>query len=255
MRIGNIGIHKLQKLGVAALALGLGVGVAAAADKKGEHAEHLKQVEKQHDAAAELEAVMGEKGKLLVNDDFTGSSLDPAWKKLKGKWELTDGALKGVELKSDNHPAVIRRDLNAKDLIAQFSFKFDGGKQTSFSLNNEKGHVCRVVIKPDGFTLMKDADKKAGTKGVMLASRKVDIKPGEWHTMLVEVVGNEMLASLDGGKGKEHLAFGSNPAVNVPKTNFGFPASGEGVSFRNVKVWEASPKKDWDERKKQLAGK
>src|SRR4051794_35887848 len=43
MRIQNI--TGLQKLGVAALALGLGVGIASAADKKGDHAEHLKQVE------------------------------------------------------------------------------------------------------------------------------------------------------------------------------------------------------------------
>ena len=226
MRIGKL-------MGLAGLIVGLGIGVAN---------------------AGEMQTLMAEPGKVLVSDDFSSSTIDPAWKALKGKWQLVDGALKGVELKSDQHAAVVRRDLKVKDLVAQFTFKFDGGKQTSFSINGAKGHVCRVVIRQDGFSLVKDRDKKkAGDKPAVLAQRKVDIKPGEWHTMVVEVVGNDMVASLDGGKDKAHVAIGSNPAINVEKGSIGFPTSGDGVVFDNVKIFEAQAKAGREDRKKELA--
>ena len=42
------------------------------------------------------------------------------------------------------------------DAIIQCSFKFDGAKVFSLSINDAKGHVCRVTITPTSLVVKKD---------------------------------------------------------------------------------------------------
>jgi hypothetical protein len=188
------------------------------------------------DDAAAGSAPKCEKGKILLSEDFPGSALDKAWATPKGTWQVEDGVLKGVEKAEDNHPAVVRHELKTHDLIGEFAFRFDGGKMLGFSLNNQKGHVCRVTITPALITLQKDKPSKdSADKPAMLAKEKVELRPGEWHTMLVIVCGKEMAVTLDG----KQLASGSNDGVDVDKTSLAFPTTGDGTSIKQVRVWEA----------------
>jgi len=187
---------------------------------------------------APADAPRCEKGKVLLSEDFPGNALDKSWTTPKGTWQVEDGVLKGVEKAEDHHPAVVRRELKAHDLIGEFAFRFDGGKLLAFSLNNQKGHVCRVAITPVLITLSKDKPgEKSPEKAAVLAKEKVDLKPGEWHTMVVTVCGKQMAATLDG----KPLASGSNDGIDVDKTSLGFPIAGEGASIKQVHVWEAVP--------------
>jgi hypothetical protein len=179
-----------------------------------------------------------EKGKVLLSEDFPSNALDKAWTTPKGTWTVEDGVLKGVEKAEDHHPAVVRHLLKAHDLIGEFSFRFNGSKLLGFSLNNQKGHVCRVSITPAMISLQKDKpNEKSTEKGEVLAKEKVDLKPGEWHTMLVTICGKEMSVQLDG----KQLASGANDAVDVDKTSLAFPTAGAGASIKQVRVWEAVP--------------
>lgn len=172
-------------------------------------------------------------GKVLFVDPLN-TALNGSWKVAKGKWELSEGAIKGSELKSDMHGAVARHDVAFKDGIIEFSFRLDGAKSISLSMNTNKGHICRLAVRPTGFSVVKDAqDKKAGDKAAVLGTCDVAIKPGEWHTMVLELAGDEMLATMDG----KHKASGSNAAVNKEKANLGFTVAGETASFKGLKVW------------------
>jgi hypothetical protein len=126
----------------------------------------------------------------------------------------------------------------------------DGAKTTSLSFNGAKGHVCRVTISPVKFGVVKDdQDGKNGPdKSETLDSKAVSIKPGEWHTMTVELRGADILATLDG----QQTAYGSHAAIDKPKTNLGFTVGGETVSFKNLTVWEATAASDWDATKAKL---
>ena len=178
------------------------------------------------------------KGSVLLSEDFAGTELDKSWSAAKGTWTIADGVLKGVEKADDHHAAVVRHALKAHDLIAQFSFRFDGSKMVALSLNNSKGHVCRATITPTAVALQKDKPgKDSEEKPASLDKQTVEIKPGEWHTMIVTVCGKQMSASLDG----KQIAAGSNDGVDVEKTSIGFPTSGEGISIKEVRVWEAKP--------------
>ena len=178
--------------------------------------------------------------------------MGPGWTKAKGKWDTDGAAARGAELKSDMHGAVARHDAKFKDGVIAFDFKLDGTRGTSLSLN-AKGHVCRVQISTTRFSVNKDdQDGKNGPdKGEVLKVVTTEIKPAEWHTMVVEFRGPDMLATLDG----KQLAFGTHAAIDKEKTNLGFTCAGEFVSFRKVKVFEATANPEWEKSKEKLVGK
>lgn len=201
--------------------------------------------------AADLQPLMCERGKVLLSEDFASGTLGKDWQIAKGKYEIVDGALKGTELAADKHPGVLGHAIKARNLIVQFAFKFEGGKSTAMSLNSTQGHVCRAAITPTGFTVNKDSrDKNKTDKAAVLGTHPIAIKPGEWHTLLVEISGSEMVAQLDGA---EHVAFGAHEGLDVDKASLRLPVSGESICIKNLRVWEAgTTKADWDATKKKL---
>jgi hypothetical protein len=190
------------------------------------------------------------RGKQLFADDFSGAELPAGWKVAKGKWEIVDGALRGAELPDDKHAAVIKRALPFRNLVVQFSFKFEGGKRIALSMDG-KGHVCRVTLTPQGFALQRDVAKDSGEKATILGKGTIDFKAGEWHTMLVEVQGKELLAQVD----DKVFAFGEHAGIDVDKASIGLPLGGESVLFDDIRVWEAQPNPEWAANKEKLSGK
>ena len=194
--------------------------------------------------------VMLQPGKLLVSDDLA-APMSKDWKVAKGKWEVVEGVIRSSELPADKHGAVARRSLPMKDVVIAYSFKIDGAKKTTLSLNAAKGHLCRVLVDTKGVTVQKDdQDGKNGPdKPMPLDTAKADIKPGQWHTLVVELRGPDILATVDG----KHIAFGSHPAIDKEKANFGLTVAGESVSFKNLRVWEAAgTNKNWEETRAKL---
>jgi len=206
--------------------------------------------ETRQDPPKDLATNLTVRGKLLCSEDFSAAELSKDWKVAKGKWEIADGALQGAELASDLHAAVLKHALPSKDVVLQFSFKFDGAKSLACSFDG-KGHVCRVVLSPAGFQVRRDVAKGSGEKPVVLGKAAIDLT-GERHTMLIEILGKEMLAQVD----DKVFAFGENDGVEADKKTFGFPTSGESIRIDDVRVWEATPNPDWPANKQKLgAGK
>ncbi len=201
-------------------------------------------------AADELpKTLLSERGKELLADDFSKQPDKAVWKIAKGKWEAIDGATKASEIKDDKHPGVIRHALAFKDAVFQFDFKFDGGKVTTLSINDAKEHVCRVLMTPTGFRAQKDDhDHDGPDKALPFAQKAVKLDDGQWHTMVVEILGDSIAATLDG----KATSFGSHELIGTQKANFGFTVGGESVWYRNIKVWEATASKDWEATKAKL---
>lgn len=209
--------------------------------------------------AADPKTLMTERGKLLLSEDFTkqveaapavkkGEAWTKGWRLRPGKWEFVDGAMKGTELKEDKHGAVARFPLQYKDVVIQYDVRVDGCRMTTLSINDAKEHVCRVLINKDGFTAQKDDhDHEGPDKAVKFGTQKVDIKPGDWKTVVLELKGEEMVAHIDG-----KAVAGANELIATSKANFGFTVAGESASFRNVRVWEALPNEGWGKTKAKL---
>ena len=230
-------MHHLNILSAAVL-LALCVPFAFAAEPADKQADQPK-------------TLLAERGKLIVSDDLK-QPLGAGWRVGKGKWEVADGAIRSSELPADSHGAVARYDLKFDDAIIQYSFKLDGAKTTTLSINTTKGHLCRVLITPSGLSIRKDdMDKKGPDKAVVLQESKRPIPAGEWLTLVVEIRGQELLASLNG----QPIALGEHEAIAAMKANFGLTVAGESVSFKSLRVYEALPNANWAATKTQLQAK
>lgn len=221
--------------------------------------------------------VMTERGKLLLSEDFAkpvekaalpaaaakGAAKDakvpaakPAarlewtagWRLRPGKWEFTDGVMRGSELKEDMHGAVARFPFKFKDAIIQYDVRLDGCKTTTFSVNDAKEHVCRVLLNKDGFRAQKDDHDHTGPdKAKPFNTVAEPIAAGVWQTVLIEIKGEEMVATINGKS-----SAGADALIATEKANFGFTVAGESASFRNLRVWEALPNAKWAENKKGI---
>jgi hypothetical protein len=190
--------------------------------------------------------LMAEPGKLLVDNPLDKV---PEPRKGPGDWQVADGALRGSEREADHHGAVLRMPLKQRDVVLSYQFRLDGAKATSLSFNDEREHVCRVMIGPRLFRVQRDDhDHDGPDKAVVFGQQNIPVKPDEWHTLVVELLGPEMVATLDG----KHTEFGADELLDRVKDNFGFTVSGDGVSFRKLQVWSATPKSGWDGRKASL---
>lgn len=187
-------------------------------------------------------------GKLLVNEPLD-KPFGKEWFGKPGKWEVVDGVMRGAERADDMHGAVRRREVRFTSAIVQFQFKLDGATAISLSMNAEKGHVCRVRVLPTGFTVQRDKDKEKNEKPAVLDKRDIKVAPKEWHSMVVEMNGKDFLARLDG----KDVAFGSHDGLTVTKASVGFTVQGESASFKNLRVYEGTLMKSWNETKMTLS--
>ena len=193
--------------------------------------------------------LLAERGRILLSDDLNQAPTGKPWRAAHGKWAAADGGIRGSELAADKHGGVIRHALPFKDAVVQYEIKLDGARVSTLSINDEKEHVARVLLAPKSFRVQKDDhDHDGPDKAVVFGQRAVTIKPGEWHTVVVEIVGDTMLATLDGA----NAIYGSNELIGTQKANIGFTVSGETVSLRNLRVWEAKPNPNWEKTKASI---
>jgi hypothetical protein len=198
------------------------------------------------DPTPKAKLYMVEPGKLLIADDFA-SGPSKEWRAGKGKWEAVDGGVRGTQVAAHMHAATLRRPVSFHDGVIEYHFRFDGGKLHTLSLNDPKGHVCRVKVTPTGFVVQKDAHNKETDKVEVLGKCDMTIKPGEWYAVSVEFRGPEMLARVG-----DKIAYGSSKAIDVDKSNVGLTVAGDGVSFKEFRVWTGMPAKDWEKRRAEV---
>jgi hypothetical protein len=170
------------------------------------------------------------------------------WKAAKGKWELVDGVLRGAELVADQHGAVSRLPNKLQDFILEYEFKFEGARGTSLSINAVKDHMARINILPSAITFQRDDNDHQGPdKAVVFARFAVDLKPGVWHKVRLEMVGDTMFGQVDDWK-----AWGASELFKTPKTAPGFTVAGEAVDFRNLVIREATLNPHWEAMRSSL---
>ena len=223
-------------------------------------------------AAADKLPILGKPGKLLFEDDFARSEMPPKWRLGKGFWAIHDGVVTAAENPEDHHGAYAYAEprFPYKDIVAEFSFKFDGSTGCHFMMEDSNykeahaGHIIRATITPTSVQLadskfgsmkneihdkMKDPnttpeEKKQIQESIKdkAASFKIALDVTKWHQARVEVVGDEMLISID----NQPLGYLKSEGVKHPTKNMvGFTVAGKSTQLDNVKVWDATVRPDW----------
>ena len=122
------------------------------------------------------------------------------------------------------------------DSIIRFSFKLDGAKGVSLSYNHAKGHLFRVNVLATGINVRTDR-VNPNPKGVQICNAEAKFETGQWYTMQVEVKSQKVAVQTDNGVKIE----GTNPSLDVDKTEYRFVANGESLVLADVKAWEVAP--------------
>ena len=204
-------------------------------------------------AAEPPTTLLAQPDRVIVADALTKDA--PAastWKTAKGKWERTADGLRTEELPEDKHGAVSRIPQTLQDFVFEFEFRLDGARLVSLSINDAKEHVARVAVTPTTLRVQKDDhDHDGPDKGVVFLLAEQKFEPGTWHKVVLEMVGDTMVATVDG----KVSAFGSDPLFRAPKANPGFTCSGQSATFRNLSLWSAKPepKASWKETSAKVA--
>lgn len=231
--------------------------------------------------AADTQPLLGKPGKLLFEDNFSRNEMAPRWKIGMGFFTIQDGVVVAAENPADNHGAYAYVDPHFpyKDFVAEFSVKFDGGKSCSFRMDDtdyqgsHAGHIIRAMITPTSVQLddskfgsmktelyekMRDPnttpEEKKQVQAAMkakAASFKLALDLTKWHQARVEVVGDEMLLSIDG----KAVGYLKSEGVDHPTKNaVGFTIGGQLIQFDNVKLWEATTSTNWAEHRAEVVG-
>lgn len=214
---------------------------------------------------AEPATVMAERGALLFSESFAGpvktatakslaefarGKFDQGWRLDPGRWEFVAGALRGAQIPKV-HSAVASHLLPAQDFVLQLDVRLDGARRVTLRVNDLNEHICRVVIEPAGFSTQKDDHDHGGPdQAEPFGKVALPIARGEWKTVVVEIVGDQLVATIDG-----RTLAGAHPLIAAKKSNFGVVVPGEWASFRHVKIWAAKVRPDWPERRSQYLQK
>lgn len=189
------------------------------------------------------EPTLGQKGRLLLEENFEAATLPKGWAKNTGVLAVSGGVLHASQLASDHHIAAFRKALPLQDCAIQLDLKFAGA--TTFNLGfdpapgelKKKGHLFSLAITPAGWTITEHNDKAdPNSKAVPHAKAATKFAPGEWFTLLLEVKGDRVVAKVDG---KEALrATAKDFQVKKPGLVFRVGGKdGQEVLVDNVKVW------------------
>ena len=187
-------------------------------------------------------------GKTLVEEHFAATTLPTAWTAPKGTWTVVDGALEGREKPEDEHNAVfLSKQTLPATLVPKTDVRFDGA--TALLFNGPAGHVCRVTMTPNGFTLTGDKDKKDDAdKAAVLAKVEQKFTAGEWYHLTIEITGDEMLAWTDA----THVGYGRNAKIARDKSAVGISLAKQSGRIDNLIISAAEPDAAWAEHKTAL---
>jgi hypothetical protein len=130
-----------------------------------------------------------------------------------------------------------------QDCAIQLEFKLDGASAFHVGFDpapgalKKKGHLFSLMITPDGWQVTEHLDKAdPASNNIVRAKAATKFPRGEWLTLLLEVKGETVLASI---AGKEPLRATAKDFA-VKKPGLVFRVTGKGrhdIAIDNVRVW------------------
>lgn len=199
-------------------------------------------------SAADLEPMLGAKGRRLLEEKFDGAALPAGWNRNTGTLAVRDGALHASELASDQHLGAFRKMLPLQDCAIQLDFTMQ--RATAFHLGfdpapgalKKKRHLFSLMITPAGWQITEHLDKAdEKSQNVVRAKAATPFTSGQTYTLLLEVKGDDVVAQV---AGKQPLR-ASAPMFHVKKPGLVFRVAGKGeheIAIDNVQVWELGEK-------------
>src|SRR5262245_50270797 len=161
-------------------------------------------------------------GKLLLAEDFSAPLPPPegsvarfasgfkGWRfnveQRGGHWDILDGTFRDTENAEHQHPATASIGFDFQNVVIACEVRLhdvplDGRKSRAFNIRttDTKDYVCSILLSPTGMRIQKDDNDHAGPDtAVPLGQLKTPIALGEWQSVVFEILGDEMVGTLNG---------------------------------------------------------
>ena len=208
------------------------------------------------DPSPDVRPLLTKPGKLLFSEDLSQvpherdkqNKTKRGWQSGKGKWEIKDGVLVGAEKPEEHHGGMLTKPgLAFHNAAVQVSFRFDGAQGITLDANsNALGRIIAASVSSTELTLARSL--AGGDKLEVLEKVPLNLEAGAWHTLLLEMQGRDLVASIDG----RQIAFGTGERIDVDKTSVQLRIRGQAVALKNLRVWETEPSDAWVATKAKL---
>lgn len=208
---------------------------------------------------------LAEKGKILFADDFNRTELGDVWKAQIATVAIADQAMLGRHTRAD-HGSVAGAAVPLLDgnLIFECRFRMKAMATIAFGFDDKTckqvhaGHISRVTVEAQRITLFDDRegamkneiqalrksdDPKKKAEGARLmephtAKVPVKLELDTWHTIVIEIVGEEMRVTLD-SKPIGYLK--SSGLLHPRKSDLRLIVSGSEANFDDLTIWPRLP--------------
>jgi len=206
----------------------------------------LHAQDKKKDKKAEPKVWMCKKGELLWEQKFDGS-FPKEWHRGKGDWQFEGDALKGAEVAADKHNTYMSREISTPNVIVQFSFKLQGCPWMGASVDG-KEHVSNLSLQPEFFKIAKVTGIGPTTKHTEVDNTKLKLADDAWHTVVWEIYGDEMVATID----DQHMTLAKAEGLSMDRNHVELNNGGQWAWFKDIKVWKAELDPLWPKKRPQL---
>ena len=124
--------------------------------------------------------------------------------------------------------------------MIRFDFRFDGAEDIRL-VTGSSGHYNAVVhIHRDHFYVQTAKDDRGPYFAYRHGECAYDFKNGEWYTMTVEFLRDQLVAHID----HDHIVHAEHPILDNDRSYFAFQVDKPSAAFDNVQVFNAAKHKD-----------
>jgi arylsulfatase A len=190
--------------------------------------------------------LLAEPSGLLFGEHFSDGQISPRWW-VEKEWETGGGILRRNKLPGENK-RVFYKEPRFKDALVRFDFRFDGATDLRL-VTGSSGHYNAVVhIHPGHFFIQTAFDDRGPWYPMTHGECAYEFLPGQWYTMTVEFLGDELVAHID----SEHLAYAKHPILGQERTYFAVQVNRPSAAFDNIQAFNVRKHKDYSENLSRL---
>jgi hypothetical protein len=195
--------------------------------------------------------LLTEPRELYFADHFSKPASDRLW--YNGDWSAENGILQRVDSGTET-TRIHMRDAEYHEVLIRFDFQLQKSKDIRM-ITGSHGHYNAVVhIRPDHFYIQTAKDQTGPYFSYRHGECAYDFEPDRWHTMTVEIIGDQMIAHID----REHIAYATHPILAKERTYFAFQVDDQPAAFDNIQILTVRQHRDQAanlERIKSVVGK
>jgi arylsulfatase A-like enzyme len=164
-------------------------------------------------------------------------------------WNVAGGALVRNDIAGTNQRIFVKKP-TFRNAVIEVDFSFRGAGEIRIMTGTPGKYNAVVHIWPNGFRMATARDETVPFYPTIHGECTADFKPNTWHTMTIEIHGDEIVARTS----DKHFVVGRHPIVDRGRDYFALQVDRPGAAFDNVRVWDAEPKRNdkWPQTRARL---